>query len=199
MMTLSEAIRHRRSFYDIKPKSPISDREIIDMVEEALAYTPSAFNMQSARIVLLMKNNHHLFWDTVKNILRQMVPADKFAATETKIDGFGSGYGTVLFFDDTDVVRQFSNDFPLYKDRFSAWAEQANGMLQSNVWMLLEEAGLGASLQHYNPIIDDSVHQIWDIPVAWRLIAQMPFGTPGKKPGNKEIIPVEKRIKIFGK
>lgn len=196
-MTTLQTIQNRRSFYHIKSESPIPDKEICRLVEEALIHTPSAFNMQSARIVVLLKENHDLFWEIVKNTLRQIVPSDKFEATEIRINSFANGYGTILFYDDTKIVQTFSEKFQLYKENFPVWTEQANGMLQSNIWMLLEEAGLGASLQHYNPIIDDKVRETWHIPSSWRLIAQMPFGMPTQKPDKKNIIPVENRIKIF--
>lgn len=51
-------------------------------------------------------------------------------------------------------------------------------MHQFAVWVMLEDAGFGASLQHYNPLIDEEVAKTWDIPSYWRLIAEMPFGVP---------------------
>jgi len=40
---------------------------------------------------------------------------------------------------------------------------------------MLEDAGLGASLQHYNPLIDQETAETWDINPDWKLLAQMPF------------------------
>lgn len=70
-------------------------------------------------------------------------------------------------------------------------------MHQLTIWTLLEDAGFGASLQHYNPLIDEPIHRQWAIPAHWKLIAQMPFGTPLQTPPEKEILPLENRIKIF--
>lgn len=50
---------------------------------------------------------------------------------------------------------------------------------------MLEDTGLGASLQHYNPLIDDEVRKRWSLPREWKLIAQMPFGTPAGEPGER--------------
>lgn len=38
-------------------------------------------------------------------------------------------------------------------------------MHQLVVWTALETEGLGATLQHYNPIIDDEVKNEWNIQV----------------------------------
>jgi uncharacterized protein len=70
-------------------------------------------------------------------------------------------------------------------------------MLQYIVWAELEAEGLGASLQHYNPLIDGLVKERWGIPDSWRLMAQMPFGAPLEPPDEKEFLPVEGRVKVF--
>ena len=74
------------------------------------------------------------------------------------------------------------------------------GILQFIVWTALEAEGLGASLQHYNPLIKPQVLSTWNIPSSWQLIAQMPFGTPSAPAGEKTFEPVEGvRFKVFGK
>jgi predicted oxidoreductase (fatty acid repression mutant protein) len=59
------------------------------------------------------------------------------------------------------------------------------------------EEGLGVSLQHYNPIIDEEVKKQWNIPGSWKLIAQMPFGKPTAAPDEKEIKPLDERVKVY--
>jgi predicted oxidoreductase (fatty acid repression mutant protein) len=87
--------------------------------------------------------------------------------------------------------------FGLYKDNFPVWSLQSSGMLQFTIWTALEDAGLGASLQHYNPLIDDQVKSLWKLPDKWKLLAQMPFGKPLAAPSEKEFLPLEGRVKVF--
>ena len=95
---------------------------------------------------------HEKLWNIVKNVLRKRVPAEVFGKTEEKIDGcFACGYGTILYFEDMAIVRSLQESFPTYKDNFPIWAEQTDAMHQLAVWTMLEDAGMGASLQHYNP------------------------------------------------
>ena len=68
---------------------------------------------------------------------------------------------------------------------------------QLGVWTLLEEEGFGASLQHYNPLIDEAVQVQWNLPASWKLIAEMPFGIPVQGPGEKEFKPLDERFKVF--
>ncbi len=70
-------------------------------------------------------------------------------------------------------------------------------MHQLVVWTKLEDMGFGASLQHYNPLIDKEVQEQWSLSDSWRLIAQMPFGLPAGEPGEKTFQPVDSRIRIF--
>ena len=60
------AIADRRSIYGISKESPISDDRIKEIIDHAVKYTPSAFNSQSARVVLLLGSQHDKLWDITK-------------------------------------------------------------------------------------------------------------------------------------
>lgn len=196
MKDILSSIQERRSMYAISKKSPISEEKIEELVSNAVKHTPSAYNMQSQRAVLLLGREHDRFWNFVKARLKNMLSEDRYGKTEEKLNKFQKGYGTVLFFDDTETTDRFGKE---YKDieKFRIWAQQANGMLQYGVWNLLEAEGLGASLQHYNPLVDEDVHEAWNLPESWSLIAQMPFGKPTAAPDPKEFELLEKRFKVF--
>ncbi len=193
-----DAVRNRRTYYSISNETIVPYERIREIVNEAVKHTPSSFNSQSARVVLLLGKHHERVWDIVKAELKKIVPADKFKATEDKIDGaFRSGYGTVLYFEDMDVIGGLQERFPSYRDNFPVWSNHSAGMLQFVVWTALELEGLGASLQHYNPVIDDAVKAEWGIPASWKLLAQMPFGKAIRHQGEKEFKPLEERVRVF--
>lgn len=196
--SLREALKDRHSFYAITSKSPVSDQEIQQIIDWAVTYVPSAFNSQSTRIVLLLGEPHKKLWKIVKDTLRKIVPPHVFQATETKIDtSFASGYGTVLFFEDREVVKKLQDAFPTYQEKFPVWSQHTSAMHQIAIWMMLENAGFGASLQHYNPLIDAEVRRTWNLPENWDLVAEMPFGLPLEIPVKKEMEPLSERIKVF--
>lgn len=195
---LKEALKHRRSYYALSNQSPIPDEQIEEIVRFTVAHTPSAFNSQSSRLVLLLGEQHRKFWNLVKETLKKIISEAAFEATEMKINkSFLAGYGTILFYEDQTVVESLQKAFPLYQDKFPEWSEHTSAMHQLSVWALLEDAGFGASLQHYNPLIDRAVQAEWKLPEHWRLIAQMPFGTPLIIPGKKDNRPLEDRMRIF--
>ncbi|MMZ48564.1 Nitroreductase family protein [compost metagenome] len=192
------ALKDRRSYYGISKEQVISDQRIQEIVEEAVKYTPTSFNSQTSRAVVLLGEHHDKLWNITEDILREVVgDEEQFKSTAEKMNGFRSGYGTVLFFEDNNVIAGLQQQFEAYADNFPIWANQSNGMLQLVVWTALEQEGLGASLQHYNPLIDEKVKNEWNIPEHWKLIAEMPFGKPTFQPGDKEFQPIEERVKTF--
>ncbi|WP_108822133.1 nitroreductase family protein [Dysgonomonas sp. Marseille-P4361] len=192
------AVEKRRSYYALSNESPISDREIREIIDFAVLNVPSSFNSQSTRVVLLLGDSHKKLWQIVKDVLQKRISEEAFVATEKKIDGaFASGYGTVLFYEDEAVVEGLQQAFPSYKDNFPVWSHHTSAMHQFTIWTLLEEAGLGASLQHYNPIIDEEVAKAFNINPKWKLIAQMSFGKPIGEPNVKERQSLEGRVVVF--
>lgn len=196
--TFKDALKHRRSYYGISNFSPVTDIELESIIDHAVLNTPSAFNSQSTRVVLLLARDHDRFWEIVMEELVKIVPAANFEPTRLKIDSFAAGYGTVLYYEDQLVVRNLQERYPLYADNFPVWSDQTSAMHQFVIWTMLEDAGLGASLQHYGELVDRRVREIWSIPENWKLIAQMPFGAPISEPKEKSFEPLEKRVLVFG-
>lgn len=195
---LINSIQKRRTQYSLGKDLPISRDEAERIIKESIKLTPSAFNSQSSRAVILFGDESDKLWNIVKETLRKMVPAEAFANTEKKIDSFAAGVGTVLFFEDQNVVTGLQEKFPLYAENFPVWSEQAGGMAQFAVWTALADANVGASLQHYNPIIDDEVAKTWNVPSSWKLRAQMPFGSNEQPFGDKDFMDDADRFKVFG-
>jgi len=192
------AIKNRRTHYAITKDKATSDEQIEEIVGNALTHIPTSFNSQSARVVILLGEHHDRLWDITKKELKRLMPSESFQATEDKINGaFRSGYGSILFFEDMQVIETLQQKFPLYSDNFPIWSQQSSGMLQFSIWSALNMEGWGASLQHYNPVIDNAVQSAWDIPDTWKLIAQMPFGKPISEPKEKEFQPLAGRMQLF--
>lgn len=192
-----EGLKGRRSYYGISKEKVASIDTINEIIKEAVKYVPSAFNSQTARVVVLFDGQHDRLWDITKESLRKIVPATEFQSTEDKMNAFKSGYGTVLIYEDQSVIESLQNNFALYKDNFPVWSLQSSGMLQLVIWTALENEGLGASLQHYNELIDADVKKEWDIPENWKLMTQMPFGKPTMQPGEKQFNISEEHIRVY--
>lgn len=196
--TVIHSLTKRRTQYHLGSDLPTSKNAVTDLVKEAVRQTPSAFNSQSSRVVILFGDECKKVWDIAKSELRKIVPAEAFAQTEAKLDSFAAGAGTILFYEDQEVVKGLQEKFALYADNFPVWSEQSSGMAQFAVWTALAEANIGASLQHYNPLIDAETAKAWNIPATWKLRAQMPFGSNQKPFPEKGFIDDAVRFKVFG-
>ena len=62
----------------------------------------------------------------------------------------------------------------------------------------MSELGLGANLQHYNPVINATVAKTYDLPASWNLRGQLVVGSPEQEVGPKEFMADEGRLKVFG-
>lgn len=125
-----EMIKNRRTIYNLGDALPVSEEHVTKLIKEAVKHSPSSFNSQTSRVVILFGAEHKKLWNITKETLRAIVPEQAFAATEQKIDSFAAGAGSILFFEDMAVVKGLQEQFPLYADNFPIWSEQASGIAQ---------------------------------------------------------------------
>lgn len=189
-MSIVDSLKKRRTYYNISKDVKVSKDVILEKIKAVTELVPDAFNMKSARAYVLFDDKHDLLWDEIYDVFGGKVSREK-------IDSFKAGFGTVLFFYDNNTVSGMMKRFAPYAENFPVWANQANGMLQLSVWTALREEGLGASLQHYNPVIDSRVKKLFSIPENYVLLAQMPFGAIVSEPDEKAKEEIEKRVSII--
>ena len=190
-------IKQRRTIYAVGKSVALTPEQIESVIKEAVNHSPSAFNSQTSRIVTLFGESHLQFWNIVRETLRKIVPEAAFEGTNTKINSFAAGYGTVLFYEDQDVVKSLQEQFALYADNFPVWSEHSSAIAQFAVWTALSEQNIGASLQHYNPIVDAEIAEVFDIPANWKLRAQLVFGSIEAPAGEKTFMAEADRFKTF--
>ena len=184
-----DSLSKRRSCYQIDKNLPVDASAIVKAIETVTELVPDAFNMKSARVIIALGDKHDQLWDAIYDAFDGKVPRGK-------IDGFKAGAGTVLYFIDQTVVKGMQEKFALYAANFPIRANQANGMLQLSIWTALRDLNVGANIQHYNPIIDDAVKKLFDVPDEYQLIAQMPFGGIVAEPAPKDKEDISLRVRV---
>lgn len=189
-MSAAEALGKRRSIYQLNKELPVAEEEVKELVLKLTELVPDAFNMKSQRVVLALGEYQDRLWDAIYDAFGGKVSREK-------IDGFKAAAGTVLYFYDEDVVKNMQAQFSRYAENFPIWANQANGMLQLGIWTALREIGIGANIQHYNPVIDKAIKVLFGVPESWKLLAQMPFGGIVAEPASKDKEDISRRVKIF--
>ncbi len=195
---IEDFFKRRRSFYSLNKEIAVGEKEIENIIRFILMHTPSAFNSQSTRLVLLFGESHERFWNIVCEKLSHLIPQKAFEKSRKKIEtSFANGYGTVLFFEDMSVIEQLKKDYPLYAAAIPVYSEHTSAMHQLAVWLLLSDINLGASLQHYGELVEEDVKKLFSLPETWHLVAQMPFGNPLDTPSEKSFQPLEERMVVL--
>lgn len=192
-----ELLKKRRSQYALGRNLNFTPDALDALICEAIRQSPSPFNSQSSRAVILFGEESQKFWNIVRDEVGPLIPPDMLEYSLNKINSFAAGVGTILFFEDQQTVHDLQKEWPLYADYFPEWSDQSGGMAQYAVWTTLANAGVGGSLQHYNPIVDAKVASTWDVPPSWKLRAQMPFGSNEAPLPEKTFMPDAMRFKTY--
>ena len=123
--TFNKLTAQRRSIYALGDQLTNSPEEIYDLIITAIKNSPTAFNSQTVRAVVLFGKSSDKVWDIVEVALKEVVKDPQaFAKTQQKIASFRAGFGTVLFLTETDTVHELEKQFPAYADNFADWATQ---------------------------------------------------------------------------
>ncbi|KAF3491630.1 nitroreductase [Arthroderma uncinatum] len=164
-LVIGDAIKNRGSRHLLSNDVEIPDERIQDIVRDAVLHSPTPFNCQSGRAVVLLKEEHKKFWDIAHDVAKASHAPPIFEkAFAPRIKMFRAAYGTILFYEDSNALKVAEGKMPIVKEKMPQWSEHATGMLQYAVWTMLTAEGLGANLQHYNPMVDSAVAKQWDIP-----------------------------------
>lgn len=191
-MSFINTLENRRSIYALG-KNADADKAI-EAIKAAVRFSPTAFNSQTGRVLIVTDAAQDKLWDEIvapelkAAMEAQGAPESAWDGTRAKLDGFKAALGTALFFEDQDVVKGLQEQFALYAENFPVWSEQGSGIISVNAWTALAELGLGANLQHYNPLIDEAVAKEFNIPASWKLRGQLVFGSIEAAAGEKSFM-----------
>ena len=198
MKNFYNAVENRRSIHTLGKGGMISSERLMEVIHHAMKFSPTAFNAQEQRLVLLEGKRHDWFWNLAKEKLKAVLPADQYPDSEARIDGFLGGDGTILFYQDTTVIKGLQEQFPIYHDNFPIWAYQSSGMMKYILWAGLTEEGYGVNIQHYTELVETDVNHVLGIDKSWKMVGQMPFGKAAATPdANKAFSPIEERVLVF--
>ena len=192
-MKFVNLLKVRRSVYGLNKTLPVMESAVVDFVHTAVQYVPDAFNMKSQRVVVVLGEKHEKFWNAVYD---ELVKSTGGRFSRDRIDSFAAAYGTVLYFYDVAAVEETRRAYPGYAENFHDWVMQSNAMLQFAIWLGFAGMNIGANLQHYNPVIDNMVRDMFGLPDNWTLVAQMPFGGIADAPTPRVNTDIPGRVRV---
>ena len=84
-LPLIEAIKNRRTHYRLSKEKVVSSKRVKEIIEEIILHTPSAFNAQSTRIVLLLDKQHDKLWNEIILDMNYVENIEKEIKLKTKV------------------------------------------------------------------------------------------------------------------
>lgn len=76
-MNTIEALKGRRTYYNINDKLPVSTDEIVKTVKEITELVPDSFNMKSSRVIVALGDQHKKLWDAIFDVFGGKVAREK--------------------------------------------------------------------------------------------------------------------------
>lgn len=197
MQNFLDLINKRRTVYPINGKSKLSQDEIVKYLQEVTRGIPSASNSQTTRLVVVFNDKNKKLWEHILQTQEKVLDAGTFGFMKPVMELAANAVGTVLFFEDRNVVKATLGESP----RAEVYKQHNNAYLQFGVWLALNELDFGASLQHFNigfeQGYDKGIKALLNLPEQYELVAEMPFGSHDGNPEPKEKIADDLKVQVI--
>lgn len=174
--TLVERLNKCRHGATLGKRVHFGQAYLSELIQEAVRSCPQLYESNSTRVVILYGEAHQKVWQLVKDTQRKELPAHIFASAALKIDQCSAAFGTVLFYEDENIIKSLQKNMPFNVDLYPEWSEQHIGMAQYAIWAALADAGLGSAFHHYKDV-DRPIADYFAMDSMWRLKAQLVFGS----------------------
>ena len=133
--SLLDAMQERRTIYALSPSNPpASIDRVKEIITHVIKHTPSPYNYQSARAIILSGEQHTKYWQAVYDGVSPAVPKELW---DGMLEGFIRAFrdtatGTVMWFEDEESVNQLKKDHAAAGAFAASWSDQSSGMHQIN-------------------------------------------------------------------
>ncbi|SCV02978.1 LANO_0G01398g1_1 [Lachancea nothofagi CBS 11611] len=185
-----DTIASRRTIYALKPQLPenIELKDVQDVVQAIIKHTPTAFNSQINRAMILTGESHKRLW----NHVYETIPIENFK--KRPLSARDEAFGTVVFMVNDAKTKEMQQQFPAWAETIPELAAHASGSAQISTWAAFKQLGIGAHLQHFNQLVADALPE-GSIMEDWEVQGQLVFGLPAGSPNEKTFI--ENEVKVF--
>ncbi|KDN53416.1 Nitroreductase [Tilletiaria anomala UBC 951] len=195
-----DGVKARRSIHQNTDKEILGQDELITPVSDTIKYSPSAFNSQSSRAIILLGKAHKNYWN---EFVPQNLGENQLKAVQKRLPWFAAAQGTVIFFEDKKVIDEYRGGASAFSHLWDDWSNQASGMAQINLWTALEAEGYGVNLQHVAPMAGEGFKPMFNaalkVPSGWIVQAELVFGYPDQKDLKvKTFIEDSERFRVDG-
>ncbi|KAL6947425.1 hypothetical protein ACO0QE_002309 [Hanseniaspora vineae] len=184
-----DAVTARRSIYSLKPELPAGVKlaDVESIVQTIIKETPTSFNSQVNRAVILAEDAHKKVWDQVLNSINDEKINQKVQSVKD------DAYGTIVFFTDDATTEELQAKFPAWTSSFQSFAQASSGAAQIATWTTLATANVHGTLNHFNGYVKAALGDV--VPKNWTIEAQLVFGSKNGEPREKTYI--DNKVKLI--
>lgn len=185
-----KAIASRRTVYALKPELPssVTLQDVQSTVQAIIKDTPTSFNSQVNRAIILIGAEHKRVWDETVNSIQGDSGKKKPASARDE------AFGTVVFFTDDRTTEELQSKFPAWAPIFPQFADHSSGAAQVHTWTAFKELGIGGHLQHFNGYVKAALPK--SIPLEWQVHSQLVFGLPAVAESSPKSY-IDNPVKVF--
>ncbi len=130
MTNFTDLQTKRRSIYALGKDVELSNQELIDTIQEAVLNTPTAFNSQTSRVVILLDEESDAFQNEIAySELEKVTPVEAFEGTKERLKGFAH-----LFEADEQALEYATKRDILYLDLGPAGQQSVESDVESKTY-----------------------------------------------------------------
>ena len=92
-MEFLQALKNRRSIYNLGTNVNLSNKEITSIISDCLKYSPSAFNYPTTNVIIAFGEKHQQIWQITTDILKEkLAKKEETFSGRTDFYCFDSGH-----------------------------------------------------------------------------------------------------------
>lgn len=179
-LALQAILAERRSIRRLR--GGVFTPEMRGRLLEAAALTPAAYNLPPWRVVLVHERRE-AFWAEVEEGFREALHGEQLERYLERLRGFAPGVAVALVFADNAVERELREGKGASAEVAASFVQQALGMVQFALWLVVTAEGMATSLQHWDHLVGARLARFAGLPEGeFTLVATMPIGYADEKP-----------------
>src|SRR3546814_12889292 len=101
-----DALKQRRTQYSLGRNLSAPKEELLSLIQEEVKHSPSSFNSQSSRALVMFGAESDKLWRIAVDDVRKVAPPENYDQTEGQLNRLAAVEGPVLFIADNQERRR---------------------------------------------------------------------------------------------
>lgn len=162
----------------------LSADDVTKLIQQVVAITPTCYNCQGSRVIILYGEEHTRFWQRLMKLKVDTAEERRFLE-----ESVVPAAGTVVLLEDDLSVKVMQKMYPSFAMAFPYFAEHSSGMVELSLTVGLAQKEIGTIIRHYRTDPAEVLEADSDVPETWKMKAQIAFGLKTAPSMRREELP----------